>query len=130
MELTEIEVKDKKTSNKQKKGATPTTKKKGGVGSAVVVKTEDAVDTTQNNNEEIIETSIVEFPVITSKRWLCCFLTVTWVPMLLCVVYVGLFLVPVMIDEVRLLVIPTSFVWDITAVDAMIDYRNIHKGNR
>ena len=130
IELTEIVVKDKKTSNNQKKGATPTTKKKGGVGSAVVVKAEDAVDTTQNNNEEIIETSIVEFPVITSKRWLCCFLTVTWVPMLLCVVYVGLFLVPVMIDEVRLLVIPTSFVWDITAVDAMIDYRNIHKGNR
>ena len=47
-------------------------------------------------------TEIVEFPAIVSKKFLFFFLIMTWVPLLGGVIYVGMFIVPFSISEIRM----------------------------
>lgn len=155
IELTEVIVKGNKVNNKinnkannkvnnQRNNQRNNNNNNGRVGSAVVVQSDnttttnsdddsdddDVANTLSKDDNAIIETSIVEFPVTISRKWLCFFLTVTWIPVLCCITYVGLFIAPAMTNEIRILTVPTSFAWKTNTIDSIIDYRNIHKGNR
>ena len=108
----------------------------GGVGSAIVVRTNPQGEEDDDDDEDhiVLETeeeevimSIVEFPTVISKSWLCLFLTLTWLPMLGVVSYVGVFIVPNVISEMRMVTIPTSFEWKTTNPDDIMHYRGIHK---
>ena len=88
---------------------------------------EDDDDDIMLDDQDSITKEIIEFPSVISKKWLCLFLVMTWLPMLGGVIYVGMFIVPNVVTEIRMITIPTSFEWKTTNIDEIMDYRNIHK---